>query len=77
MEMKMKSIFCRRFATLRRDEAGTLVIIAALLFPVLLAFMGLSLDVGLIYDWKRREQRAADAAAMTFIENPWPQPRSK
>ncbi len=71
MEMKMKSTFYRRFATLRRDQAGTLLIITALLFPVLLAFMGLSLDVGLIYDWKRREQRAADAAAIGAVTEIW------
>ena len=71
MEMKIKSTFYRRFATLRRDQAGTLVIITALLFPVLLAFMGRSLDVGMIYDWKRREQRAADAAAMGAVTEIW------
>lgn len=71
MEVEMKSSLYRRFATLGRDEAGTLIIIAALLFPVLLAFMGLSLDVGLIYDWKRREQSAADAAAIGAATEIW------
>jgi len=70
-EMKRQTTFYRRFAALRRDQAGTLVIITALLFPVLLAFMGLSLDVGMIYDWKRREQRAADAAAIGAITEVW------
>lgn len=71
MEMKTKSTLYQRVATLRRDQAGTLVIITALIFPVLLAFMGLSLDVGLIYDWKRREQRAADAAAIGAVTEIW------
>lgn len=71
MAMKRQTTFYRRFAALRRDQAGTLVIITALLFPVLLAFMGLSLDVGMIYDWKRREQRAADAAAIGAITEVW------
>ena len=56
---------------LGRDEAGALMIITAMLFPVLLAFMGLSLDFGLIYDWKRRQQKAADAAAMGAATELW------
>lgn len=56
---------------LGRDEAGALMIITAMLFPVLLAFMGLSLDFGLIYDWKRRQQKAADAAAIGAATELW------
>lgn len=44
-------------------ERGIIIVITALIFPVLLAFMGLALDVGLILDKKRRQQKAADAAA--------------
>ncbi len=35
-----------------------------MLFPVLMAFLGLALDVGMILDLKRRQQAAADAGAI-------------
>ena len=50
--------------TLGRNERGVILIITALLFPVLVAFAGLSLDAGRIYDWKRRQKQAAIAGAM-------------
>ena len=53
-----------RMRCLRGDSRGSLIVITALLFPVLLAFLGLALDVGMIYDVKRRQQKAADAGAM-------------
>ena len=57
--------------SLRRDEEGVLLVITALLFPVLLAFLGLSLDVGMIYDEKRRQQNAADSGAMGGAYELW------
>ena len=51
----------RRF---RRDDRAIILILTALIFPVLLAFMGLALDMGSIYDVKRRQQKAADAGAI-------------
>ena len=43
----------------------------ALLLPVALAFMGLALDVGLLYDWKQRMQVAADSAANGAANELW------
>ena len=60
-----------KFRSLRRDEGGVIIIIVALMFPVLIAFMGLSLDFGLIFHWKRRQQRAADAAAIGAATELW------
>ena len=53
-----------RLISVRNDSRGVLIVITALLFPVLLAFLGLALDVGMIYDVKRRQQNAANAAAI-------------
>ena len=50
--------------TLKQDTRGVILIITALLFPVLLAFLALALDVGKIYDLKRRTQNAANAGAI-------------
>lgn len=64
----VKSVFRANFygwlRCFRRDSRGSLIVITAILFPVLLAFLGLALDVGMIYDVKRRQQKAADAGAM-------------
>ncbi len=60
-----------KLRSLRRDESGVIIIIAALMFPVLVAFMGLSLDFGLIFHWKRRQQRAADAACIGAATEIW------
>ena len=60
-----------RMTTLIKDSQGAIVFITALVFPVLLAFMGLSLDIGFIYDLKRRQQNAANAAAMGGAWEKW------
>ena len=62
---------CGRIRRLRRDESGVLLIITALLLPILLAILGLSLDVGIIYDDKRRQQNAADSGAMGGAHELW------
>ena len=49
---------------LSKDNRGVIIIVTALLFPVLLAFVGMALDFGYVYDVKRRQQNAADAGAM-------------
>ena len=49
---------------LKEDSRAVILIITALLFPVLLAFLALALDVGKIYDLKRRTQNAANAGAI-------------
>jgi hypothetical protein len=48
----------------RNKERGTVLIIAAIMLPVLLAGLGLVIDNGQAYDMKRRLQSAADAGAM-------------
>ena len=54
----------RRFFGLRADKHGAIIIAVAVVFPVLLAFTAFSLDVGMMYDWKRRQKAATIAAAM-------------
>lgn len=54
----------QRAPRLARDNSGVIMVITAVAFPLLLAFAGLSLDVGRIYDWKRRQKQAAIAGAM-------------
>ena len=54
----------RRFFRLRADQHGAIIVVTAIVFPVLLAFTALSLDVGRMYDWKRRQKAATIAAAM-------------
>ena len=60
---RMKA-FERKIEGLKKDRRGIIIIITALLLPVLLAFAGLSLDTGRIYDWKRRQKQAAISGAM-------------
>ena len=60
-----------RVRCLRKNSRGSLIVITALLFPILLAFLGLALDVGMIYDVKRRQQKAADAGATGGAHEVW------
>jgi Flp pilus assembly protein TadG len=46
-----------------REEDGYALVMMALSFSILLAFMGLAIDGGLMFQAKRRMQMAADAAA--------------
>ena len=54
-----------------RDEEATIIIITALIFPVLLAFLGLALDFGRVYDLKRQQQQAVDAAVIGTVTHLW------
>ncbi len=47
-----------------RDENGQTLVLTALCGSVLLGFMGLALDVGVLYHQRRSLQSAADAAAL-------------
>jgi len=47
-----------------RDESGQMLVLTALAMTVLLGFMALALDVGLLFRAKRNVQTAADAAAI-------------
>ena len=62
---------CGQIRTLGRNERGIILLITGLLFPVLLAFMGLALDAGMVMDKKRRQQKAADAGAMGGAHDLW------
>lgn len=48
---------------IRSDESGQMLILTALFSMVMFGFLGLSLDVGLLFHAKRKMQIAADAAA--------------
>ena len=67
----------RRLISIRNDSRAVLIVITALLFPVLVAFMVLALDVGLIYNVKRNQQKAADSAVMGAGQEIWRQHADK
>lgn len=53
----MRTRFCR-------DQRGSMLVLAAVVLPVLLAFAALALDAGYFFDTKQRMGAAADAAAL-------------
>ena len=53
----------RRFFVGSRDS-GVVAVVLALLLPVLIGFMGLVVDLGFAYYYRRIMQTAADAAAI-------------
>ncbi len=61
----------KKIEGLKNDRRGIIIVITGLLFPVLVAFMGLALDVGMVMDKKRRQQKAADAGAMGGAHDLW------
>ena len=54
----------RLVARFRRDTGGVMAILVALLVPMVIGMMGLTVDVGIWYAEKRGLQDTADAAAM-------------
>ena len=60
-----------RKRNLRHDEEATIIVITALIFPLLLAFLGLALDFGRVYDLKRQQQQAVDAAVIGTVTHLW------
>jgi hypothetical protein len=56
--------FQRKTGVLRNDQQGQALIIVAIAFFVLLAFVGLGIDLGLVYVERVRVAQAADAAAL-------------
>ena len=60
-----------RLRGLRKDRRAVIVVITALIFPVLLGFLALALDVGRLQDLKRRQKNAAIAAALTAGHELW------
>ncbi len=61
--LRQQAIY-EQIGRLRNGRRGVILVITAMIFPVMLAFLGLALDVGVIFDLKRRQQAAADAGAM-------------
>jgi len=57
-----------------RDSRGQILVMSVLAMPVLIGIAGLALDVGFLFDYRRRAQTAADAgatsAAMYLVSNP-------
>lgn len=53
----------------RTNRRGFVLLTAAVLGVVLIAFMGLVVDVGMMRYWKRKAQNAADAAAVSAIQD--------
>jgi len=47
----------------RRDESGQIIVLAALGMTVIFGFLALAIDVGLLFNAKRKLQNCADAAA--------------
>src|SRR6185369_14225980 len=54
---------------LRRDERGTIAVMMALLFPALIAILGLGMEVTNWYMRTRAMQNAADAAVIAAASN--------
>jgi hypothetical protein len=51
-----------------RGERGSILVMAVVLLPVSLAFMGLALDVGYLYSHRAQMRTAADAAALAAAQ---------
>src|SRR6185503_15601449 len=54
--------------SMRNHQKGTVAVFVAIVLPVLLAALGLVFDNGQALDLKRREQKAADAAALAAAQ---------
>jgi hypothetical protein len=52
----------------RQSQRGTILVLAVIAIPVILAGLGLVIDNGHAYDTKRRLQKAADAAAIAAAQ---------
>ena len=60
-----------RLRGLRSDRRAVVAVITAIIFPVLLGFAALALDVGRLQDLKRRQKNAAIAAALSAGHELW------
>jgi Flp pilus assembly protein TadG len=59
----LPGIFAKARTALRRDERGSVAILAAIVFPALIGGMGLGAEIGTWYVAERKLQHAADVAA--------------
>ncbi|UOA16579.1 TadG family pilus assembly protein [Sulfitobacter dubius] len=66
--------FSERF---KKDESGAILIIAALLLTVLMGFMALGIDVGVLYFQQKTLQTRADLAAVSAVSNLKSEPRQR
>ncbi len=55
---------CSWFIRLQRDESGQTLVLAAVMLPVLIASVGMAIDVGYAFDYRQRMQMAADSGAL-------------
>lgn len=62
-------IFPQRLYSLRQDQRGTVLILAAFSLPVLLAMVGLAFEGANWYQVRRSAQNAADSAAIAAASN--------
>ncbi len=69
--LRFVPLICLKIKGLRSDARGSIVVVTALIFPVLLAFLGLALDFGRVYDLKRQQQTAVDAAVIGTVTHLW------
>jgi hypothetical protein len=51
------------------DERGAVVVVVSIMLVVLLVFTGLVLDIGRVYNQRRSDQSAADAAALAAVQD--------
>jgi Flp pilus assembly protein TadG len=61
MSMRARSRWKKKLS----DESGNVLVLAALCMTLLLGFMGMAIDVGLLFRARRLMQTAADAAAIS------------
>ena len=61
----------RRLRTLRRDERGLVILLWALGFLGLLAFLAIVVETGFVYSERRGLQHTADAAALAGAQALW------
>jgi len=57
-----------RKKNLIKDEKGAVAVLIAVLLTVLMGFAALVIDVGSVYQERRREQNASDAAALAGVQ---------
>lgn len=55
--------------SLLKDESGQSLVLIALCMTVLIGFLGLAIDVGILYRTKQNAQIAADAAAVAGAQD--------
>src|ERR1017187_606463 len=54
-----------------KEDSGQILIVLAIVLPVLILFMGLTIDGGMAYITKAKLSKAVDAACLTGMKNLW------